>query len=114
MGDDSAAVGEQLAVAGAALVATDARLAEADRLLIEAVRSAHRVAVESIRELEAVRAQIDAAVARRRTDTAAAAQEMSRFLLDANRRIAEIVRAARAESAAKAVALQALRGQYTV
>lgn len=101
-----------LSAVGTALAAADARLAEADRQLAGAVRTAHAVAVEAIGQLEEVRAEIDAAVARRRTDTAMAGREFSRFLLAKNRQITVIVDEARARSSAEAVALQALGRDY--
>ncbi len=111
--DGAGATGNELAGARAALAATDARLAEADRQLADAVCSAHRTAVESIRRIEAVQAQLEAAVARRRTDTSTAAQEFGRFLLDRTREITGIVTDARSEAESKALVLQALTAQYT-
>ncbi len=96
-----------------ALAATDARLADADRLLAETVSGAHRTAVESIRRLEAVQAEIEAAVAGRRTDSATAGQEFGRHLLDKTREITGIVAHAQSEAAAKVVVLQSLIAQYS-
>lgn len=95
-----------------ALAATDARLAAADRLLAETVRDAHRVALESRERLAAIRAEIDAAVARRSVATPAAGADFGRFLLAKNRAIAEIVAAARADAESKAVAIQELTSEY--
>lgn len=111
--DGAGATGDELASARAALAATDARLAESDRLLADTVCSAHRTAVESIRRIEAVQTQIEAAVTRRRTDTATAAQELGRFLLDRTREITGIVTDARSEAESKTLALQSLIEQYT-
>lgn len=113
MGDDAGTTAEALTTARAALASTDARLADADRQLADAVRNAHRVAVESIHQLEAVRSDIDAALARRRTDTASAARQFGRFLLDKNREIAVIVERARSGAAAGTAALKTLIGEYT-
>lgn len=99
-------------LARAALASTDARLAAADRLLVETVRDAHRVALESRERLATIRAEIDAAVARRSVATPAAGADFGRFLLAKNREIAEIVAAARADVEAKAVVLQELAGEY--
>lgn len=114
MPDGTGETGEVLSAARAALAATDARLADADRLLTDAVCSAHRTAVESIRRLETVRAEIEAAVTKRRTDTTTSAQELSRFLLERTREITGILTEARSEAETKAVALQALIPQYTL
>ncbi len=96
----------------AVLGATDTRFADADRLLLETVRDAHRVATESTQQLAAIGAEVDAAVARRSTATSAAGQEFGRFLLAKNREIADIIAAARAAAEAKAVVLQSLVGEY--
>lgn len=104
---------EALTAARAALAETEARLAAADRVLADAVRDAYRSAVDSIRRLEAVRSDIDAAVARRRTDSAAAGREFGRFLLEKNREITAIVDEARSESHARTRELQSLIGRYT-
>lgn len=109
MGDDTGA----LSAARAALADADARLADADRLLAAAVRDAQRISRESVRRLQAVRSEIDAAVARRRTDSVSAGREFSRFLLDKNREISAIVDDARSRAHAAAVALQDLIPAYT-
>ena len=96
----------------AVLGATDTRFADADRVLLETVRDAHRVATESIQRLAAIGAEVDAAVARRSTATSAAGQEFGRVLLAKNREIADIIAAARAAAEAKAVVLQSLVGEY--
>lgn len=101
-----------LASARATLGASGARLAEADRLLVDAVLGAHRVAAESSQRLAAIGAEIDAAVARHSSATPAAGRDFGRFLLAKNREISAIVAEARAESAAKAVVLRTLAGEY--
>ncbi|HOB48769.1 MAG TPA: DUF4226 domain-containing protein [Mycobacterium sp.] len=103
---------ETVTSARAALAATAARVAAADRLLVETVRDAHRMAVESRERLAAIRAEIDAAVARRSVATPAAGADFARFLLAKNREIAEIVAEARADAESKAVALQELATEY--
>ena len=101
---------ETVTSARAALAATAARVAAADRLLVETVRDAHRM--ESRERLAAIRAEIDAAVARRSVATPAAGADFARFLLAKNREIAEIVAEARADAESKAVALQELATEY--
>lgn len=101
-----------LARAGAALAARDAALAGADRELAQVVRDAHDLARESIRRIDSVRAEIDAAVAGFRVDDSAEGREFARFLLDKNRDLIAVVTAARAAAEAKTAALQQLTARY--
>lgn len=112
VGDDTGMAVDALTTARAALAVADARIAAADRQLADAIRTAHRVAVDSISRLEAVRSDIDAAVVRQRTDIAAGAREFGRFLLDRNRDIAAILEQAQSEAAAGTAALRTLIGEY--
>lgn len=92
-----------LAAVDAALAVRDAELGDADRILIEVVADAHRVATDSIRRIEAVQAEVDGI---------GDAPQAARRLLDRHRDLIDTVRSARDDASAKAVALQRLEQQY--
>lgn len=102
---------EALSAARTALAARDDDITRADRALTDLVRGAHRVAVESMRRIDAIRTDIDSAVARG-PGGSAAARELGFFLVAKNREVIAIITEARADAAAKTVALQDLSERY--
>ena len=101
-----------LEAARRALAARDADLADADRVLAAAVADAHAVAVESIGRIDAIKADVDAAVSDQPKDSAAGAREFGRNLVTKNRDIAAVITEAVAEAQAKTVALKELQERY--
>jgi len=95
-----------------ALAARDADLADADRVLAETVADVHAIAVESIGRIDAIRAEVDAAVSDQPKGSAAGAHEFGRQLVAKNRDVADVVTEAAAIAQAKTVALQALQDIY--
>jgi hypothetical protein len=104
--------GEAVAAARAAVARRDTALAEADRQLADVLAAAYLLASESGQRIEAIGAEIDAAVAGRSTEAPAGAAEMARMLLVKQREIADIVAAAVHDSDAKTTVLQRLRELY--
>ena len=104
--------GEALASDRSALAARDRDLADADRELSVAVAGAYATATAAIRRLEAIRAEIAAAVSGQGVGTPAEGRAFARFLLDKQRELVEIVTVAKADAAAKASALQQLSARY--
>ena len=101
-----------LEAARRALAARDADLAEADRALAAAVADAHAVAVESIGRIDAMTADIDAAVRDRPKDSAASAHEFGRHLVAKNREIAAVITEAVEVAQTKTVVLKELQDRY--
>lgn len=95
-----------------ALAARDADLVDADRALADAVAGAHAAAVESVRRIDAIGADLDAAVGQSPRDNPAQARELSRTLLAKNRDIAAVVTEAKAVAHSKAVELKELTERY--
>lgn len=93
-------------MAAAVLAARDDALADADRMLINVVVGAHRTATESIRRIEVIQAEIDAVVA------GPDARECGRLLIDRNRDLIDVVRAAGSAARAKTVELQRISEHY--
>jgi hypothetical protein len=114
MAEHVGASGEALASARALLAARDRELAEADAELAGIVSSVHASASEAIRKLDAVSAEIDAAVAQRAVTAPAEGREFARFLIAKQREISDILTAARADADAKVAVLQHLRDRYRV
>ncbi|WP_373234466.1 DUF4226 domain-containing protein [Mycobacterium marinum] len=111
--------------AGSALAAIRARqaelarqhdvLGEADRALAEALTRAHTVMRDSVRRLDAIGAEIDAAVAGQDSlalDTPLGAREFQNFLLAKQREIATIVATAHELDRTKSAVLASLRAHY--
>jgi hypothetical protein len=96
------------------LAARDRDLAEADAELAEVVSSAHAAATEAIRKLDAVSAEIEAAVAQRAVAAPSEGREFARFLIAKQHEISDILTTARADSDAKVVVLQQLFDRYRV
>jgi hypothetical protein len=103
---------EALEAARRALTARDADLADADRALGAALADAYAAAVESVGRIDAINAEIDAAVNDQPRDSAAGARELGRYLVSKNRDIAAVVAEAAAVAQAKTVALAELRDRY--
>ncbi|APE17428.1 hypothetical protein BOH72_21395 [Mycobacterium sp. WY10] len=114
MAEHAGASADALESARSLLAVRDRELAEADAELAEAVSSAHAAAAEAIRKLDAIQAEIEAAVAQQAVTAPVEGREFARFLLAKQREISDIVVAARAESDAKVVVLQQLMGRYRV
>jgi hypothetical protein len=96
------------------LAARDRDLAEADAELAEVVSSAHAAAMEAIRKLDSVSAEIEAAVAQRAVAAPSEGREFARFLIAKQHEISDILTTARADSDAKVVVLQQLLDRYRV
>ena len=96
------------------LAARDRDLAEADAELADVVSGAHAAATEAIRKLDAVSAEIEAAVAQRAVTAPSEGREFARFLIAKQREISDIVTAARADADTKVVVLQQLLDRYRV
>lgn len=104
---------EALDAARAIVAVGDADLAATDQVFAGHLSQAHRLAVDCISRIEAVRSGIESGVlAVNRNPGAATALEMARFLLAANREVAAIVAEARAAAAAEAVAVRRLADYY--
>jgi hypothetical protein len=89
--------------------------ADADRVLAEALASAHAATVEGVRRLDAIAAEIDAAVSNRAAfsiDTAVGAREFQRFLVVKQREIMAVVSEARELDGAKKAVLDSLGEHY--
>ena len=112
MAQHSGQSGEAIASARTALAARDRELADADRELSTVLAGAYATASDAIRRLEAIRAEIDTAVAQQNVGTPAQGREFTRLLLDKQRELIEVVTAAKADAEAKASALQHLLRRY--
>jgi hypothetical protein len=89
--------------------------AEADRVLAEALSSAHAATRESIRRLDAIGEEIDRAATDRAdlaVDTPMGVREFQRFLVTKQREISAVVADARELDRAKRAVLDRLRAQY--
>ncbi|QUR65698.1 DUF4226 domain-containing protein [Mycobacterium spongiae] len=90
-------------------------MADADRVLAEALGSAHAAMRDSVRRLDAIAAQIDSAVPEqhgRAVDTPLGAREFQKFLVAKQREIAAIVAEAQELDRAKSAVLEGLRVHY--
>jgi len=114
MAEHVGAAGDALDSARAQLAARDRDLADADAQLADVVASAHAAATEAIRKLDAVSAEIEAAVAQRAVTAPSEGQEFARFLIAKQHEISDILTAARADADAKVVVLQQLFDKYQV
>ncbi|BBY58533.1 DUF4226 domain-containing protein [Mycolicibacterium sarraceniae] len=114
MAEHVGASGEALEAARAVLAARENDLAAADAELADVVCGAHAAATAAIRKLDALSAQIEAAVAQRTVAAPSEGLEFARFLLAKHHEISDILTAARADADAKVVVLQQLSNQYRV
>jgi hypothetical protein len=113
---------EQAGTAIAAIRASQAELArqhsaaaEADRVLAEALASAHAATVEGVSRLDTIAAEIDDAVRNQAAiaiDTPAGAREFQRFLVAKQKEIIAVVSHARELDRAKKAVLETLGPQY--
>ncbi|MGH3966727.1 MAG: DUF4226 domain-containing protein [Mycobacterium sp.] len=100
-----------------ALAGQHSTAADADRVLAEALASAHAATREAVRRLDAIAEQIDRAATNRAdlaVDTPMGARAFHQFLVDKQREIAAVVADARELDRAKRVVLDGLRAQYAV
>lgn len=89
--------------------------AEGDRVLAEALATAHAATVEGVRRLDAIAAEIDSAVTNQAAfsiDTAVGAREFQRFLVAKQREITAVVSEARELDGAKRAVLDTLGEHY--
>lgn len=99
----------------AALARQHSVVADADRVLAEALASAHTAMRESVRRLDAIAAEIDSAVPDqnvRAIDTPLGAREFQKFLVAKQREIAAIVAETHELDRAKSAVLESLRAHY--
>ncbi|MGH3577932.1 MAG: DUF4226 domain-containing protein [Mycobacterium sp.] len=100
----------------AALSKRHGAAADADRVLAEALVSAHAATVEGVRRLDAIAAEIDRAVADQAAigvDTPTGAREFQKFLIAKQREIIAVVGHARELDGAKKAVLEKLLPHYT-
>jgi len=112
VGKSIGAIGERQA----ALARQHAAAADADRVLAEALASAHAATVEGVRRLDAIAAEIDRAVANQTAiglDTSMGAREFQRFLIAKQREILAVVADAQELDTAKKALLEKLTAHYT-
>jgi hypothetical protein len=97
----------------AGLASRHSAIADADRVLTEALASAHAEMRQSVRRLDAIAAEIERAVAAQSAvDTPLGAREFQRFLAAKEREIAAVVTHAREVARSKSAVLQGLREHY--
>jgi predicted component of type VI protein secretion system len=100
----------------AAMARQHSTVADADRVLAEALASAHAVMRESVSRLDAIAAEIDRVVSGQAgpaIDTPMGAREFQKFLVAKQREIAAVVAHAHELDRAKSAVLQSLRAHYT-
>jgi hypothetical protein len=108
--DDS--LSDVIESARTALAMRDRVLSDADNDLNTALREAGRVALVAVRRLEAVRAEIDAAVSAQNLGIPLEGRQFAKFLLSRQHLIADIVSQSRSDVEARTAALQQLRFNY--
>lgn len=104
-----------LQAAEAALSARQNAAADADRVLGDALRSAHAATITARRRLDAIAAELDDCARRRvefAADTPLGAHEFQRFLVAKHRELIAIVTEARGDDGAKRARLESLLPQY--
>ncbi|MEO8815556.1 MAG: DUF4226 domain-containing protein [Mycobacterium sp.] len=100
----------------ALLVQRLATATRVDEAFVATLRDAHRMNMLGRQRLDAIRAEIEQAVANQESsalDTPAGARQFQRFLVDKTRDIHQVVADAAADSAKKAQLVQSLGGHYT-
>ncbi len=111
-GPSIGAIGEKQA----ALSTQHSAATDADRVLAEALASAHAATAEGIRRLDAIATEIDGAVTNQAAlglDTAIGAREFQKFLIAKQREILAVVSDARELNGAKKAVLEKLSEHYT-
>lgn len=98
--------------AAAGLAARDAELVAADERLLALLHAAYEQALDAIRRIDAVRAQVESATVGRAVQSAVEGAGVGRFLLEKNREILGIIEEATTAAAAKTVALRELAQYY--
>jgi hypothetical protein len=101
----------------AALLRQHTTAADADRVLTEALASAHAAIRESISRLDAIAAEVGRAVRNQAdlaVDTPRGASEFQKFLVVKQREIAAVVASAQELDRSKKAVLESLRAQYAV
>lgn len=104
----SGETGDALAAARTALAEQNRAAGDADRVLRAVLDDAYRLAIESIRRIEAVQAAIDEVGQTPDLDS----HTCARLLLDRDRELIDIVTAARDQADAKTIELQQLSAAY--
>ena len=112
MAEHVGASGVALESARAVLAARDRELAAADAELAEVLTGAYAAAMEAIRKLDTLSAEIEAMVAHHAAIDPHEGRELARFLLQKQREAIDILTAARADAEAKAVVLRELMTSY--
>jgi hypothetical protein len=115
MADQAGHSATAVRAAQTALLSRIAAATEADRALAEVVAGAHAAAVEALRRLDEIEADIESVVAHQDTlalDTPAGARELQRFLIVKQREIVAIISATAAEDEAKKAVLEGLSAHY--
>lgn len=90
--------------------------ADADRVVTEAIASAHAAIRESISRLDVIAAEIDCAVQNQAdlaVDTRMGASEFQKFLIAKQREIVTVVASVRELDRTKKAVLESVRAQYT-
>ena len=119
MADEREMTGGAVEAIGARQTALESRhtaAADADRILRDAIAKAHANTVEATRRLDAIAADIDAAVINQESlalDTAIGAREFQKFLLAKQQEISAVVDEARELDNASRAALDTLRERYS-
>ncbi len=96
----------------AALTGRHSTVADADRVLAEALASAHAEILESIRRLDEITAEIDRAASNQTDAAPLGAREFQRFLVAKQREIAAVVAHAHELAQSKRAVLEGLRTHY--
>lgn len=109
MTQHSGETGDGLAAARTALAAGDSALGDADRALAGVLDDTFRLAIASIRRIEAVQSEIDALADSPELETLTSA----RLLLHRHRELIDTVTAARDHAATKSIELQRLSADYS-
>lgn len=98
----------------AGLAARRAAVTDADRVLAEALNTAHSATVEGSNQLEAIAAQVDDRVrTAAAVDTGLGVRELHKFLIAKQREIIAVVVAAQRDDDAARTRLQSLRPRYS-
>jgi len=105
-------LGDVIELARVGLASRDRILADADTALIEALSDASSVAVTAVQRIDAMRADIEEAVATRATDTPEEAREFARSLIVKQRELTQLIGDTQRTLEAKMPVLQRLNASY--